>query len=926
MRSLLLLSACTTLMMLGASSYQATYAQSACPNADFSALNFSSWQGTYGTYDDPGANNGFMGGRHTIFAAPGVDPLTCGGLSVLPPGGTSSARLGNSGTGGEAEQLRYGMVVEPNNALFVYKYAVVLENPDDHDPDEQPEFSMRVLDANGMPIGGSCGTYTVYGGQPGQNFVNCGTVTWLPWTTVGIDLTAYMGQQIYIEFTTKDCSLGAHFGYAYISASCSPLTLQLAYCAGDDIISMEAPSGFQDYTWNPGALTGQTINVPTPADGTVFTCTMSTFSNQGNCSVDVTVTVEPTQVTADFPEGAACVDNGLLFLDSSTVNLGTITNWNWDFGDGSSSTAQFPSHAYTSGGTYTAQLIAMSDQGCSDTITQQITVYELPNVAFTYSGTCNGDTTSFVNNSTDIFPLTYSWDFGDNNTDTIHSPDYVYATDGNYTVVLTATSSFGCDNSASQVTEIYPLPNVNAGPDIQLCHYSSMVLNATGATSYTWSNGMANGSTISPVSGDLIVTGTDGNGCVQHDTMNVAFYSLAVVDPGQDVTVCENEEVTLNATGCDTYNWVSGILNNVPFVPPLGTTVYEVIGIDINGCSDTNNVTVLVHPLPNVGAGPDQIICYDSQISLSGTGAATYAWSNGITNGTPFTPTVASFYTVTGTDQYGCINSDSTFVSFEQPPVLTGTFSVTSGCVPLEVDFINNSGTNNSCLWSISDGNSVTGCSTSYVFENDGCFDITLTSTSPLGCVYDTTYTAAVCTFPLPDAAFQPSPYFMLETSPVTNMQNNTTGAVSYLWNFGDGTGSQEFEPTHIYPEEVGTYEIVLTATTDHGCVDTAMATVYVEEDLIYYVPNTFTPDGNGNNEVFRPVIESGIDPNYYHFYIYNRWGEQVFESADIQDGWDGTFKGFQAQDGTYTWKIEFKSTVRRQVDTVVTGHVNILK
>jgi gliding motility-associated-like protein len=115
-------------------------------------------------------------------------------------------------------------------------------------------------------------------------------------------------------------------------------------------------------------------------------------------------------------------------------------------------------------------------------------------------------------------------------------------------------------------------------------------------------------------------------------------------------------------------------------------------------------------------------------------------------------------------------------------------------------------------------------------------------------------------------------------------------------------------------------------ATSDHGCIDTAMATVYVEEDLIYYVPNTFTPDGDGNNEVFRPVITSGMDPNYYHFYIYNRWGEAVFESQDIEDGWDGTVHGLVAQDGTYTWKIEFKSTVKRRVDNVVTGHVNILK
>lgn len=926
MRSLLLLRACIVLLTLFTLCQQAT-AQSACPNTDFSDLNFGSWLGYYGTYNIPNQNFGIVPGRQTIFSAPAFDPYTCGGLNVLPPGGSSSARLGNSATGGEAEQLRYGMIVNPDNALFIYKYAVVLENPDDHQPNEQPEFSVRVLDNTGHAIGGSCGTYTVYGGQPGQNFNTCGTVTWLPWTTVGIDLTPYMGQQIFIEFTSKDCSLGAHFGYAYISAGCSPLELQMAYCAGDQIISMEAPSGFQDYTWMPGNLTGQTINVPTPADGTVYTCTMSTFSNQGNCSVDVNVTVQPTVVTANFPNGAACMNNGLLFLDSSTVTIGTITNWNWDFGDGTSSTSQFPTHAYADGGTYTAQLIATSDQGCRDTITQQITIYDLPNVAFTQSSVCSNDSSHFVNTSTDVFPLTYEWNFGDGsavNTET--SPGHLYPAPNNYTVMLTATSSFGCVNSTSQLTDIYPLPAVEAGNDTSLCIYSNLVLNATGAISYSWNHGILNGVEFSPVAGTYVVTGTDNNGCSNQDSLVVSFFSPPLIDAGPDVAVCEHEMVTLNATGTPQMAWDSGVINQQAFEPPTGDWTFQVVGWDNNGCSDTDQVNVSVHPLPVVDAGPNQIICVNSPVSLSGNGASTYAWSNGVYNATPFTPTVASFYTVTGTDQFGCIGTDSTYVSFEQPPVLMSSFSASSGCAPLQVSFINNSGMANSCTWNISDGNSVQGCNTNYTFENDGCYDITLVSTSALGCVYDTTFTSAVCVFPLPNAAFSPTPQYISESTPVSQMHNNSTGAETYSWNFGDGTGSNEFAPDHIFPEAVGNYDIVLTAVSDHGCVDTAHAWIYVEEDLIYYVPNTFTPDGDGHNETFKPVLTSGFDPSFYHFSIYNRWGEVVYESEDIEGGWDGEFRGATAQDGTYTWKIEFRTTIHRQVDNTITGHVNILK
>ena len=100
-----------------------------------------------------------------------------------------------------------------------------------------------------------------------------------------------------------------------------------------------------------------------------------------------------------------------------------------------------------------------------------------------------------------------------------------------------------------------------------------------------------------------------------------------------------------------------------------------------------------------------------------------------------------------------------------------------------------------------------------------------------------------------------------------------------------------------------------------------------MEEELIYYVPNTFTPDGDGFNEEFKPQFTSGFDRDTYHLYIFNRWGQLVFESKDVDYGWNGSFAGEIAQDGTYTWKIEFKSLDRDEPQLeALTGHVNILK
>jgi hypothetical protein len=117
-----------------------------CLNANLSLGNFTNWQGFTGNYGNPASALGIVGGRHTVMTAQGIDPFSCGGLQIIPPGSNSSARLGNSGTGAEGERLTYTMSVSPLNALFVYKYACVLEDPG-HGPTDQPVFQMRLLNA-----------------------------------------------------------------------------------------------------------------------------------------------------------------------------------------------------------------------------------------------------------------------------------------------------------------------------------------------------------------------------------------------------------------------------------------------------------------------------------------------------------------------------------------------------------------------------------------------------------------------------------------------------------------------------------------------------------------------------------------------------------------------------------------------------------
>lgn len=156
---------------------------------------------------------------------------------------------------------------------------------------------------------------------------------------------------------------------------------------------------------------------------------------------------------------------------------------------------------------------------------------------------------------------------------------------------------------------------------------------------------------------------------------------------------------------------------------------------------------------------------------------------------------------------------------------------------------------------------------------------------------------------------------------------NTSDGANSFIWSFGERlAGSFEESPTYSYPSDESTsYTVTLIAINQAGCADTLIRPIVFQEELIYFMPNTFTPDGDEHNQIFQPVFTSGYDPYDFSLLIFNRWGEIIFESHDATFGWDGTYNGRYVQDGSYTWKLEFKliSSDERRIDT---GHLNMIR
>jgi hypothetical protein len=266
--------------------------------------------------------------------------------------------------------------------------------------------------------------------------------------------------------------------------------------------------------------------------------------------------------------------------------------------------------------------------------------------------------------------VSYSWD--NSVTDGVA---FIPASSGMY--MVTGTDSIGCTAMDMVDLTVNPLPAVFGGSDFALCYGTTANISGTGAVSYTWNNGVIDVQIFTPVStASYIVTGTDANGCMNSDTMNITVNPLPTVYGGVDQTICDGSQLTLTGSGATTYSWDNFATDGVPFIP-LFSASFIVTGTDANGCSNTDTVYVTLNPVPTVDAGADQNICSGNSVTLNGSGALTYSWDNGVMDGVSFTPAGTQTYNVTGTDANGCAGSDAVTVTVNSVNVATSFLNET---------------------------------------------------------------------------------------------------------------------------------------------------------------------------------------------------------------------------------------------------------
>jgi gliding motility-associated-like protein len=416
--------------------------------------------------------------------------------------------------------------------------------------------------------------------------------------------------------------------------------------------------------------------------------------------------------------------------------------------------------------------------------------------------------------------------------------------------------------------------NIPAQPSTSLNGYTgswSPAINNTATTTYTFS----------PTPG-LCATNTNSTIVVNNQSQsltNVSVCSNALPYLWNGLSINnggQHQALFTNSVGCDS-------------IAILNLTVLNVL-------TSTTNVSICQNQTPY----------YWNGLSLSSSG----------------------INTVTLTSSLGCDSLVILNLTVNPMPQVAFTANIQDGCAPVEVFFTSgNASLGSTCQWNLGNGVLLNSCgNVTGTYNSFGCYDVTLQVTSANGCITSVTQEDLVCVNPQPIASFSVNTQQLSNVESTANFTNTSTGHSSSFWDFGDGSGTSTQEhPSHTYPEQARNYYVTLVVANSHGCTDTATQLIVVENQVIFYVPNTFTPDGDLFNPNFLPIFTAGYDIYNFNLVIFNRWGEIVFESNNARYGWDGTYGGMPSPDGTYTWQIQYKELFKDK-HVLIRGHFNLLR
>ncbi len=435
--------------------------------------------------------------------------------------------------------------------------------------------------------------------------------------------------------------------------------------------TVTTPALTTSFTWTVSGATiqsGQGINsvtvITTSASGTLSVTADNNCGSSSLVTTNFNVNSQPT-VTASVTNGVICDGESVTFTGGGAVSY----LWNNGVTDGVSFTP-------TSSNNY--GVIGTDGNGCQNIASVSVAVNALPTVtaSVTSSAVCAGESVTFTGGGA----ATYFW-----NNSVADGVPFTPGTTNTYTVL--GTDANNCSNTASVSVTVNTAPTVTANASAAaVCDGDQVTFTGGGASTYVWDNSVSDGVAYTPVgSATYSVTGTDANNCTNTSSVSVIVNTLPTVTAAAtpNTALCAGDNVTLAGGGASTYAWDNSVTDGAAFAPGA-TNTYSVTGTDANNCVNTATVTVTVNTLPVVTASvsPNDTVCVGDNITLTGGGASTYAWSGSVANATAFALNADGTYTVTGTDANNCVNTTTIDVYAE---VCAGVSSLSSSASGIQL-------------------------------------------------------------------------------------------------------------------------------------------------------------------------------------------------------------------------------------------------
>jgi gliding motility-associated-like protein len=574
-------------------------------------------------------------------------------------------------------------------------------------------------------------------------------------------------------------------------------------------------------------------------------------------------------------------------------------------------------NTFTQPGTYTVTVTGAN--GCtatsSITLTQDVV---LPVVTIT-----NNSNTTLLNCIQTSIAVTagtgvsYQW------SNAVNTATNTFTQPGTYTVTVMGAN--GCTSSSSiLITQDIAAPVVtinNMSNTTELtCLQPTIDLQASGGVSYIWSGGSSLNTATTTISSPAVylVLVTGANGCTSTGsitiTQDIAPPVVNIINNSNTSTLtCVQTSISVTAGTGVSYQWSGG---NTPataantFTQP-GTYMVTVTGA--NGCTSTSMILIdedVLPPNANIvnTTGSSMLTCTQTVIELVAAGGVSYAWSGGNTPSTPInTFAQPGTYTVTVTGANGCTITSSSLIDQDVnlPQVFFGT-DITQGCIGSCVSFTDNSTSQVTTIvswsWTLNGQEFSTLQNPVYCFTQSGIYSVGLTVTTDAGCSSTQVSNNMITIQADPVASFVLQDDMVPVSSGEALVVNQSTGAVSYVWDFGDGNQSTDTNPEHQY-EDTGSYCIDLVAISSFGCLDTVEQCMLVYPDYQVYIPNAFTPNNDKVNDRFTL---SGVGIKTASMEVFDRWGNTLHYEEVLTQGWSGkdAVTGEFLMQGVYVYKF----------------------